>query len=167
MNTIPRFSNPDPILIFDPISDPISAYSVSLHGCWTDSWTWHLQNWIQSLQVCSVVVQSLGHVWLLDCSTPGFPVLQYLLEFAQIHVHWIGDAIQPSSPLPPPYPFAFNLSQHQGLFMSQLFASGGQSIGASAWASVLPMNIQNWFPLGLIGLIFLVSKGLSEVFTTI
>ena len=116
MNTIPRFSNPDPILIFDPISDPISAYSVSLHGCWTDSWTWHLQNWIQSLQVCSVVVQSLGHVWLLDCSTPGFPVLQYLLEFAQIHVHWIGDAIQPSSPLPPPYPFAFNLSQHQGLF---------------------------------------------------
>ena len=47
--------------------------------------------------------------------------------------------------------------------MSQFFTSGGQSIGASA--SVLPMNIQNWFPLGLTGLIFLQSKGLSRVFS--
>ena len=47
--------------------------------------------------------------------------------------------------------------------LSQLFASGGQSIGASASASVLPMNIQNWFPLGLTGLISLQSKGLSRV----
>ena len=45
----------------------------------------------------------------MDCSTPGSPVLHYLSEFAQIHVHWVGDAIQPSSP-------ALNLSQHQGLF---------------------------------------------------
>ena len=49
--------------------------------------------------------------------------------------------------------------------MSQLFTSGGQSIGASASASVLPMNIQDWFPLGLTGLIFLHSKGLSKVFS--
>ena len=49
--------------------------------------------------------------------------------------------------------------------MSQFFASGGQSIGASASASVLPMDIQNWFPLGLTGLIFLLSKGLSRVFS--
>ena len=48
--------------------------------------------------------------------------------------------------------------------MSHLFESGGQSIGASA--SVLPMNIQGWFPLGLIGLISLLSKGLSRVFST-
>ena len=50
--------------------------------------------------------------------------------------------------------------------MSQLFESGGQSIGASASASVLPMNIQGWFPLGLTGLISLQSKGLSRVFSS-
>ena len=48
---------------------------------------------------------------------------------------------------------------------SQLFTSGGPSIGASASASVLPMNIQGWFPLGLTGLISLQSKGLSRVFS--
>ena len=50
--------------------------------------------------------------------------------------------------------------------VSRLFTSGGQSIGASASASVLPMNIQNWFPLWLTGLIFLQSKGLSRVFSS-
>ena len=49
--------------------------------------------------------------------------------------------------------------------MSQLFVSGGQSVGASASASVLPMNIQGWFPLGLTALISLLSKGLSRVFS--
>ena len=49
-------------------------------------------------------------------SMPNSPVLHYLLEFAQIHVHWIGDANSSSHPLPPPSPFAFTLSQHQGLF---------------------------------------------------
>ena len=52
----------------------------------------------------------------MDCSTPGFPVLHYLLEFAQTHVHWVGDAIQWSGPLSSPSPPALNLSQHQGLF---------------------------------------------------
>ena len=52
----------------------------------------------------------------MDCSTLGFPVLHYLLKFAQIHVHWVSDAIQPSHPLLSPSPPAFNLSQHQGLF---------------------------------------------------
>ena len=52
----------------------------------------------------------------MDCSTPGFPVLHYLPEFAQARVHWVGDAIQPSHPLLPSSYFAFNLSQHQGLF---------------------------------------------------
>ena len=50
--------------------------------------------------------------------------------------------------------------------MNRLFASGGQSIGASGSASVLPMNIQGWFPLGLTGLIFLQSKGLSRVLSS-
>ena len=52
---------------------------------------------------------------LMDCSTPGFPVLHYFLQFAQTHVHWAGDAIQPSYPLLSPSP-TFSLSQHQGLF---------------------------------------------------
>ena len=52
----------------------------------------------------------------MDCSMPGFAVLHYLLEFAQMNFHWVGDAIQPSHPLPPPSPPALNLAQHQGLF---------------------------------------------------
>ena len=66
-----------------------------------------------------VVVQSLRHVQLcdpMDCSTSGFPVLHYLPEFAQTHVHWVSDVIQPSHPLPPPSPLALNLSQHHSLF---------------------------------------------------
>ena len=52
----------------------------------------------------------------MDCSTPGLPVHHQLLGFTQTHVHWVGDAIQPSHPLSCPSPPAFNLSQHQGLF---------------------------------------------------
>ena len=52
----------------------------------------------------------------MDCSTPGLPVHQQLPEFTLIHVHQVGDAIQPSHPLSSPSPPAFNLSQHQGLF---------------------------------------------------
>ena len=85
----------------------------------------------------------------MDCNTPGFPVLHYLPEFAQTHVRWVGVAIQPSHPLLPPSPPALHLSQHQGLKRPWLFASGGQSIGALASASSLPMNIQGWFPLEL------------------
>ena len=94
----------------------------------------------------------------MDCSTPGFPVLHHFPELPQTHVHWVGDATQPSHPLSSPSPPAFNLSPQQGLFlMSQLFASGCQSIGASASASVLLINIQVWFPLVLTGLISLLS----------
>ena len=52
----------------------------------------------------------------MNCSTPGFPVLHYLQEFAQSHDHWVSDAIQPSHPLSSPSPPALNLSQHQGFF---------------------------------------------------
>ena len=52
----------------------------------------------------------------MDCSTPGLPVHHQLLEFTQTHVHWVGDALQPSHPLSSPSPSALNLSQHQGLF---------------------------------------------------
>ena len=88
---------------------------------------------------------------------PRFPLHHSLPELSQTHVHWVGDAIQPSHSLSSPFP-AFNLSQHQGLFQR-----GGQSIGSPASALVLPMNIQDLFPLGLISLL---SKGLfSKVFS--
>ena len=64
-------------------------------------------------------VQSLSHVRLLcpmSSSMPGLPVHHQLPEFAQIHVQWVGDAIQPSHPLSTPSSSGFNLSQHQGLF---------------------------------------------------
>ena len=66
---------------------------------------------------CSV--QSLSQVWLcdpMDCSTSGLPVHHQLPEFTQTHVHWVGDAIQPSHPLSSPSSPSFNFSQHQGLF---------------------------------------------------
>ena len=92
----------------------------------------------------------------MNCSTPGFPVLHYVLEFAQTHVHWVSGAIQPSHALSPPSLPSLNLSQCQVWFcffpMSWLFT------GVSGSASVLPMNIQGWFPLGLTGLISLLSK---------
>ena len=69
-------------------------------------------------QTTFAVLQSLSCVRLcnpMDCSTPGFPILHHLPEFAQTHVHWVSDAIQPSHPLSSPSP-ASNLSQHQGLF---------------------------------------------------
>ena len=106
---------------------------------------------------CSVVSNLLGlhglqHAW--------FPV-HYLLEF----VHWVSDAIQLFHPLSSPLPPSLNLSQHQGLFQ---WASSShqvaQSIAASASASVLSMNIQDWFLLGLTGLMSLQFKGLSRVF---
>ena len=99
---------------------------------------------------------------LKSLSNPIVPQLQGLV---QTHVHQVSDAIQASHPLSSPSPPAFNLSQHQSFQMSQLSASGGQSIGASASTSVLPMNIQDWFPLGLTGWISLQSKGLSSVFS--
>ena len=84
-------------------------------------------------------------------------------EFTQTHVHRVGDAIQPSHPV---VPFSSCLQSFpaSGSFpMSQFFASGDQSIGASA--SILPMNIQDWFPLGWTDLLSLQSKGLSRVFS--
>ena len=88
----------------------------------------------------------------MNCNTPGFPVLHYLPEFAQTHVHWISDAIQPSHPLSSASPPALSLSQHQGLF---------QGVGSSHQvAKVLELQFQHqsfqwifgWFPLGVTSL---------------
>ena len=81
----------------------------------------------------------------MDCSTPGFPVLHHLSELAQTHVHWVRDAIQPSCHVTPFSSCLQSFSASGSFLMSQPFASGGWSIGTSASASVLPMNIQGWF----------------------
>ena len=97
----------------------------------------------------------------MDCS---LPVYHQLPEFTQTHVHRVGDAIHLSHPLS----FSSRLQSFpaSGSFqMSQFFASGGQIIGVSASGSVLPMNIQDLFPLGWTGWISLQSKGLSRVFS--
>ena len=102
----------------------------------------------------------------MDCSMPGFPVLDYFTEFAQTHVHWVSDAIQPSYPLPSSS--CLQSFPESGSFpVSQLFTSGDPSIGVSASASVLPVNIQGCFPLRLTGgLISLLSKGLLRIFSS-
>ena len=101
----------------------------------------------------------------MDCSMPGLPVHHQLPEFTQTHVRWVGDAIQLSHPLSSPSPHAFNLSQHQGLYT---WVSSSHRV-----AKVLEFQLQHqsfqWTlrtPLGLIGLIPLLSKGLSRVFSS-
>ena len=108
-------------------------------------------------------VQSLSHVWLCDPmnrSTPGLPVHHQLLEFTQTRAHRVGDAISssvvPFSSCPQPLPAAGSFP------VSQLFAWGGQSIGVSASASVLPMNTQDWSPSGWTGWISLQSGDSQE-----
>ena len=92
------------------------------------------------------------------CSTPGLPVHHHLPELTQTHVHQVSDSIQPSHLLSSPS--AFSLPASGSFPVSQFFASGGQSIGASA--SVLPMNTQDWSPLGWTGWISLQSRDAQE-----
>ena len=102
----------------------------------------------------------------MNCSTPSSSVLCYFLVFAQIHVHWVSDAIQPSRPVVPFSSCLQSLPASGSFPVTQLFPSGGQSIRASASASVLLMNIQGWFPLGMTRWISLLSKGLSRVLSS-
>ena len=96
---------------------------------------------------------------LHECSTLGFPVPHHLLEFAQTHVHWVGDAIQSSHPLSSlSFPAFFSSIR---VFSSELALCIRQ---LKYWSfSISPSN--DWFPLGLNGLISLLSKGLSRVFS--
>ena len=107
-------------------------------------------------QLCPTLCDSM------DCSSPGFPVLHHLPEFAQIHVHWANDAIQSSHSVACFSSCLQSFPASRSLLMSRLFISGGQNIGTSTSASVLPMNIQGLFPLGLTGLISLLSKRLKS-----
>jgi len=112
-----------------------------------------------------VVAQSLSPALCdpMDGNSPGFPVLHYLPEFAHLYPlgHWCYLTISSVAP----FSFCHQSFPASGSFpMSRLFASGGQSIRALASTSVLLMNIQCWFPLGLTGLISLLCKGLSRAF---
>ena len=152
-------------------SGSIQILSLSSSG---DQWAyeWILNPWISfkldspvsSVQFSSSVASDPVTPWTAACQA-SLSIINSLPEFTQTHVHWVGDAIQLSHPLLSPSFPAFNLFQHQSFPRSQFLASGGQSIGVSASASVLPMNIQDWFPLEWTGLISWKSKGLSRVFS--
>ena len=115
-----------------------------------------------TFQFCSVPQTCLTLSDPMDCSIPGLLVHHQLPEFTQAHVHWVGNAIQPFHPLSSPS-LAFNLSQHQGLFQ---WVSSSHQVAKLLelqlqHQSFQWMNIQGWFPLGLTGLISLLSKGFS------
>ena len=100
----------------------------------------------------------------MDCGSPGFTVLHYLPELAQTHVHWVDDAIQPSHLLSPPSSALKSFPASESFSVTWLFTSGDQSIGALASPSVLPINIQGWFPLGLTSLISLLQMDSQQSF---
>ena len=117
-----------------------------------------------SVQFSRSVVSDTATPW--TASTPGLPVHHKLPEFTQTHVHRVSDALQPFHPLSSPFcSCPKSLPASEAFQMSQLVTSGGQTIGASASALVLPVNIQDWSPLGWIGWISLQFKGLSRVFS--
>ena len=115
----------------------------------------------------SVQFSSVTQSWLtlcdpMDFSMPGFPVHQQLPEFTQTHVHWVSDVIQPSHPLSP-------LLLLPSIFPSIRVFSNKSALHirwpkywSFSFSIVLPMNIQDWPPLGWTGWISLQSKGLSE-----
>ena len=100
----------------------------------------------------------------MDCSMPGFPVYHQLRELVQTHVHWVGDAIQPSHPLSSPSP-AFNLSQHQGLFkwissshqVAKILEFQFNISPSNEYSGLISFRWTGWIPLQ--------SKGLSRVFS--
>ena len=94
-------------------------------------------------QLCPTLCDPMSH------STLGLPVHHQLQEFTHIHVHRVGDAIQPSHPVIPFSSCLQSLPASKSFPMSQLFASDGQSIEVSASATVPPMNTQDWSPSGL------------------
>ena len=77
---------------------------------WCNFYSFYIYSVSSVAQSCLTLCDPMNH------STPGLPVHHQLPESTQTHVHWVGDAIQPSHPLSPPSPPALNLSQHQGLF---------------------------------------------------
>ena len=119
--------------------------------------------WFSSVQFSSVAQSCPTLYDPMNCSRPGLPVHHQLLEFTKTHVHRVSDATQPSHPVVPFSSCPQSLPASESFPMSQLFTSGGQSIGVSALASFLPMNTQDWSPSGWTGCISLQSKGLKSL----
>ena len=117
-------------------------------------------NWFSSVaQLCLTLCNLMG------CSMPGFPVHHQLPEPASNSCpssRWCHPTISSSVV---PFSCLQSFPASGSFLMSQFFASGSQTIGISASTSILPMNIQVWFPLGMTGWISLQSKGLSRVFS--
>ena len=125
---------------------------------------------VRTLLCCSVQFSSVAQSCptlcdLMDCSMPGFPVHHQLPAYSNScllnrwHHTIISSSVVPFSSCLQSFPASASFP------MSQIFASGGQSIEVATSASVFPVNIQDWFPLGLTGWISLQSKGLSRVFS--
>ena len=126
----------------------MSTYSIALEILLKVMWQ---AGWEESLgENCSAGKSSLTLCSPVNCSMPGFPVLQCIPESAQTLVHWVGDAIQPSHPL---------------LLLPSISPNIRVFSNESALASALPVSIQGWFPLGLTGLISLQSRGILRVFS--
>ena len=115
-----------PICSWQPLEEALKFLILSLFSPFAPNVITHLPPYLRS---CCSVAQSCPTLWdPMDCSMPGFPLLHCLLEFAQNHIHWVGDAIQSSCPLLSPSLRAFSLFQHQGLFQwVGIFTSGDQS----------------------------------------
>ena len=135
-----------PVVLSLRIMDPTSSSFTALAGLHHGNLSNNSETWIlnPSCCHCSVVQLYLTLCDPMDCSTPGLPILHHLLEFAQIHVHRVGDAIQPSHPLPLSSPLSLIFPSITSFPVSQLFTS--LSIGASVSASVLSVTIQGWLP---------------------
>ena len=116
---------------------------------------WHFS----SVQSCAPLCNPM------DCSMPGLPLHHQLPELAQFMSI---ESVMPSKHFIICHPLHLPPSIFSSIrvFSSEFFTSGGQSIGVSVSASVLQVNIQDWFPLGWTGLISLLSKGLSRVFSS-
>ena len=130
----------------------ISDHSI-IHFCYND-----LKNCCSVTKLCPTLCNHM------DCNRQGFPLFHHLLELVQTPVHWVDDAFNHIMFCLPFY-CPQSLPASGSFSMSWIFASGCQSIRASALVSVLPVNIQDWFSLGWTGWISLLSKGLSGVFS--
>ena len=140
---MPREKEYSPLISWRKINLKLSIFSVSpvAHSC---------------LTICSP----------MNCNTLGFPVHHQLPELTQTHINRVGDAMQPSHPLLSPFSSRLqSFPASRSFLLSQFSPSGGQTIGVSASASVLPVNIQDWFPWGWTGWVSLQSKGISRVFS--
>ena len=151
----------------------LSTWYADVNICflWTKQLCCYYQNMFVCLMlylpICCLVFQSCPPLCdPMDCSTPGFHVLHYLLELAQTHVHWVSDAIQSAHPL-------LSLLLLLSIFPRIRVFSSESALHirwpmywTSASASVCSMTIQGWFPLGLTCLVFFAVQELSRVFSS-